>query len=102
LLEEGDQFFLGLLFGHGRGLDAVDQAGLAVRALVPVVHLVERFVALVDGEHRTFGQHVQLRIGDDDGDFDDAVGVRIEAGHFHVEPDQVGLVGTRGRWGVLL
>jgi hypothetical protein len=95
LLQEGDQFLLGLRFVDGRCLDAVDQAGFAVRALVPVVHLVQRLVALVDGEHRAFGQHIQVRIRDDDGHFDDAVVVRIQAGHFHVEPDEVEFVGAR-------
>jgi hypothetical protein len=99
LLQEGDQLLFGLGFGHGRGLHAVDQARLAVGALVPVVHLVQRFVALVDGEHGTFGQMFSC-VGDDDGHFDDAVGVRIEAGHFHVEPDQVHSLGRGGCSGV--
>jgi len=53
----------------------------------------------VDRKHRTLGQHVQVGIGDDHGDFDDAVGIRIEPGHFHVDPDQIEFVRPRRRVG---
>eukprot|EP01136_Pigoraptor_vietnamica_P000384 Opistho-1_new@25631 len=89
LLQEGDGLLDGLVFAHGRGLDPVDQAALAVGALVPGVHLVQGFIALVDGEHRAFDAHRQLRVGHHDGDLDDAVGVGVQAGHLQVDPDQV-------------
>jgi hypothetical protein len=54
---------------------AVDQAALAVGALVPVVHAVEHGVGLVHREHRAFDPHGQLRVGHHHGDLDDAVGV---------------------------
>ena len=97
MLEKFDQLEFGLGFRHGRRLHAVDQSRLAVGALVPVVHLVECFIRLVDREHRAFGDDVQVRIGDDDGDLNDAVVVRVEARHFHVEPDEVEFIGTLGR-----
>ena len=58
-------------------------------ALVPGVHLAHRLVGLVDREHRAFGQDVQMHVGDHDGHLDDAVRVRLQAGHFHVDPDQI-------------
>jgi hypothetical protein len=83
----------------GRGLvqagsaHALDQAALRVRALVPRVHRVEHLVGLVDHQHRPGGEHVELRVGDQRRDLDHAVGVRLQAGHLHVDPDEV----VRGR-----
>ena len=94
LLEEHDQRRFGLLFRHGRRPDPLDQPAAAMGALVPCIHLVERFVRLVDGKHRTFSDRVQVHVGDDDGNFDDAVGVRFQPGHFQVDPHQVELVGA--------
>ncbi len=37
---------------------------------------------------RTFGQNVQLAIGDDGGHLDDMVGVRAQTRHLQVHPDQ--------------
>nr|GEU28358.1 ornithine carbamoyltransferase, chloroplastic [Tanacetum cinerariifolium] len=88
LLHESDDLLFRLRFGDGGRLDLVDQARAAVGALVPGVHAVQHFIALVNHQHRAFGQHVQVHVGDDHGHFDDAVGVRLEAGHFHVDPDQ--------------
>ena len=89
LLEEGD----GLRFGRRR-VDlaftyALGQAALAMGAGVPLVHSGQRFVALVNGDHRAFGQHVQLAVGDDGGHLDDHVALRLQASHFQVDPDQV-------------
>lgn len=71
-----------------------------MRVLVPVVHLRERLVALMDREHGPFDRDVEGRIGDDDGDLDDAVGVRVQARHFHVEPDEVQFVANERRLAV--
>jgi hypothetical protein len=90
-LHELDQLFFCMGFGHGRRFDAVDQARAAVRALVPGIHFVQGFIRLVNGKHRTFGQHVQVHIGDDHGHFDNPVGVRLQAGHFHINPHQIEL-----------
>src|SRR5882672_12659409 len=61
-------------------------------ALVPFVHGVEHFVGLVHDQYRCLGDHVQSRIGNDDRNLDDTVGVGIEAGHLHVQPDEIILV----------
>ena len=42
-------------------------------ALVPGVHGVEQAVGLVDHQHRSFNPHAQVRAGDDDGDFEQAL-----------------------------
>ncbi len=39
-------------------------------------------LALVHGEHRAFGEHVQVLVGYDRGNFDDEVGVRLAARSF--------------------
>jgi hypothetical protein len=43
----------------------------------------------VDDPHRRFGNRVEAGIGDHQRDLDDAVGVRIETRHLHVDPDEV-------------
>jgi hypothetical protein len=44
---------------------------------------------VADGEHRTFGQNDQVFVGDDGGDFEDRIVVRIQTGHFQVDPDEI-------------
>src|SRR5690606_4131092 len=63
--------------------------GLVVLAGIPLIHAVEQRIGLLDGQRRPFGEHVQLGVGDDGGNFDDHVLVRIQTGHFQVDPDQV-------------
>src|SRR4051794_31352859 len=53
----------------------------------------------MDRKHRAFDLDVQLRVGHDDRDLDDAVSVRIKAGHLEVDPDQVLLVDGQSRCG---
>ena len=66
--------------------------------LVPIVHRGQDLRYLVDGEHRTLGEHVELPVGDDRGDLQDRVAHRIEAGHLEVDPHQV--VGRLGHLGL--
>jgi hypothetical protein len=75
-----------------RSLDLVDQAGLAVSGLVPVVHAVQHRVGLVHHQGGGLGDGVELAVGYHDRHFDDAVALGREAGHLHVEPDQIVLV----------
>ncbi len=49
----------------------------------------EHLVTVVDGDHRAFGQGVQVTVGDDGRHLDDDVAVRIQTGHFQIDPDQV-------------
>jgi hypothetical protein len=52
----------------------------------------EHLVRLVHHQHRTFGDDVQLRVGDQQCHFQDAVGIGREARHLHVDPDEVVLI----------
>ena len=56
---------------------------------VPLVHAVEQFVALMDDVNVRLRQYVQIGVGNDHGDFDNAVVFRVEAGHFHIEPAEI-------------
>ena len=91
---EGGAFRLRL--HHLRGAHALDEAALLVRALVPAIHRLQHLVGLVQDEHRAFGHRDELRIGDEQRDLDDAIGVRLQSGHLHVDPDEVVLVGGHG------
>ncbi|MNY64968.1 hypothetical protein D3C86_2021590 [compost metagenome] len=56
---------------------------------VPFIHAGKRLVTLMHRNHRAFGQDIEVAIGNDRGHFDDHVLLRIESGHFQVDPDQV-------------
>ena len=55
----------------------------------PFIHAIEHFVALVHDDGGPLIENIQVLVGDDGGDFDDAVGVRIEPGHFEIDPDEI-------------
>jgi hypothetical protein len=40
-------------------------------------------------QHRRLGDRSERAVGDHQRDLDDAVGLRFEPGHLHVDPDQV-------------
>ena len=61
----------------------------AVLVGVPLVHSAEDAVGLMDGVGGAFGEDVEVGVGDQGGDFDDHVVVRIKTGHLQVNPDQV-------------
>ena len=63
---------------------------------VPRIHRVEDGVWLMQHQHRAFGDGVEIAVGDDDGDFDDVISLRHEAGHFHIDPDEIVLVLRHG------
>ena len=48
-----------------------------------------RVERMAQREFRTFGQHVEILVGDDRRDLEDRVAVGIEAGHLQIDPDQV-------------
>ena len=72
--------------------DLVDQAGFAMRALVPVVHRIEHGVGLMQHQHRAFLDQVEILVGYYQGDFQNGIGVGVQTGHFHVDPDQMSVV----------
>src|SRR6185369_4923323 len=59
----------------------------------------------MDGEHRTLHAHREQGVGDDHRNLDDAVRLRLEAGHLQVDPHEVLLAlrehGGRGLRGCL-
>ena len=63
-----------------------------MRGGIPRIHASHDAVGLMHDQHRCFGDGVQIVVGHDDGDFDDAVGIRTESRHFHVYPDEVVLI----------
>ena len=71
--------------------------------LAPVAHAVEKLLRLADGIDGAFCKDVQILVRDDRGDFENSVGFRAEARHFHVYPDEIGgvlhsiLMGQLGR-----
>jgi len=80
---------LGLHCRDDAASDAFKQTGGTVGRSIPVVHCVQHGVGLVDRDDRAFGDDLQLRIGHDRRDFDDAVPVRVEARHLQVDPNEV-------------
>ena len=46
-------------------------------------------LALVYGEHRTFGEHRQVFVGYDRGNLDDEVRVRLQTGHLKIDPNEI-------------
>ncbi|MCY1184852.1 hypothetical protein D9M73_255790 [compost metagenome] len=82
---------MGFGFSHADATvaHALGQARTAVLTGVPLVHAGKDLVAMVNRDHRTFGQGVQVAIGDNGGHFDDDIGIRVQTGHFQVDPDQV-------------
>ncbi len=56
---------------------------------VPIVHGIQHGLALMHREHRPFGQHIEVFVGYDRRDLDDEIGLRLEAGHFQVDPNEI-------------
>ena len=82
-----------LTLGRG-GIDAARphpcrQTGAAVLLAVPVVHGRQHRFALMHGDDRTFGEHTQVLVGYDRGNFDDEIRVRLQAGHLKIDPNEI-------------
>jgi len=60
-----------------------------MRLLVPLIHRSQNGIGLMHHPGWRLGNHFQLRIGHDHRHFDDAIAIRIQTGHFHVQPDEV-------------
>ena len=83
--------------GHHRFLDGFarravrnlcGETALAVMFGVPVVHAVENFLRLLDDGMEGF-EFFEMNVGDDRGDLDRDLFFNVEAGHFHVDPEQL-------------
>ncbi len=87
--QEGDGFSFGVAHADAAVSHALGQAGVAVGARVPFIHGGEDGVTVVNGDHRTFGQGVEIAVGDNRRHLDDDVGVGVQTGHFQIDPNQV-------------
>ncbi len=58
-------------------------------AFVPGIHTVEQRVGLMNDVYRSLHAGLKIWAGDDDRNLDDSVRLRLQTGHFTVEPDQV-------------
>jgi hypothetical protein len=55
---------------------------------IPLVHAAQHRIGLMHDPGRRLGDNVEVRVGNHHRQLDDAIAVRIEAGHFHVQPDE--------------
>ena len=96
---QGRGLWLGVLGEKGecltRGLGLVDRACLhaldkpraSVVGLIPLVHRVECRIALFDREHRAFGEKIEILVGDDCRDLNDAIARGQKPGHLEIDPN---------------
>ena len=71
------------------GFHPLHQAAAGMGAHVPVIHQGKLFIGLVYGDHRPFRENVQIGVGDQRSDLDNAIAFRIQAGHLQIDPNQV-------------
>ena len=71
--------------------DFVEQAASLVHGPHDVVHPRQHVGRLVDHEVGALGHDVELVVGDQRGDLDDGVALRVQPGHLQVEPDEHGV-----------
>ena len=88
-VEEGERLALGGGRVGAARQDPRDQPGAAVLAPIPVVHGLQHLIALMHRDDRPFGEHLEVLVGYDRGDFDDEIGVRLEPGHFKIDPNEI-------------
>ncbi len=56
---------------------------------IPFIHAGQHLFWLEHGDFRSFRQDIEFRIGNNGGNFNNLVILRIQAGHFQIDPDQV-------------
>jgi ribosome biogenesis GTPase len=56
---------------------------------IPVIHCIEHRLALMHREYRAFCKHVQVFVGYDRRNLYDEIGLRLEAGHFEIDPNEI-------------
>ncbi len=79
---------LGLGHGDGGCADRVGEAGARVHLAHDLGHAGERGLVGVDDDVDALAEHVELTVGDQDGDLDQRVAAEVEAGHLAVDPHQ--------------
>jgi len=63
-----------------------------VRGLVPVIHGLHMGLCLVYHQDRPLGQDLEVGVCDDHRHFKNAIGLGVQAAHFHVDPDQIAFI----------
>ena len=56
---------------------------------IPLVHGGKNFVGLMDCQDRPLGQDLQVLVGNHGCNLENTVMLRVQTGHFKVDPDQV-------------
>ena len=62
-----------------------------------VVHAIERFLGCVNNQIDALTQDIELRVGDQDGNFDQNIFLQIQPGHLAINPDQIRCLITHSR-----
>src|ERR1700737_4451745 len=77
--------------GHVDGAcqDPCAQSGSAMLIAIPIIHCAEHRLALMHRQHGTFGKHVEVFVGYDRRNLDDEIGLRLEPGHFQIDPNEM-------------
>ena len=68
---------------------ALHKSGTRVRFGVPSVHAAQNLGRLTNGHHWALVKDVELSVRDDRCHFKHAIDFRLQAGHFHVNPNEV-------------
>src|SRR5690606_29747008 len=95
-LDEVQRLAFGLGLVDGGRPHPVHKTAFAMGPRVPLVHGRQKVVRLVDRDYRPLFEDVELHVGDQGGDLDDAITIRVESGHFEVDPDQA--IGVGRHW----
>ena len=61
--------------------------------LIPRIHAFEDRFDLMNDDDGTLGNGLQVGIGNNHGHLEDPIGVRMQSAHFHVDPNQIIVVG---------
>ena len=89
LLEKRQSPALGLRRVDAAREHALGETGAAVLLAVPVVHGGEHGGALMHRDDGPLGEHGEMLVGYDRGDFDDEIGFGRQARHFEIDPNEI-------------
>ena len=56
---------------------------------IPLIHRIQQYIRLMNRQHWAFGNDVQVFIGNQGGNFDDDILLRLQPGHFQIHPHQI-------------
>jgi hypothetical protein len=58
---------------------------------IPLIHIIQHMLWLVDYQYRAFSDDIEIAVGNNGGHFDDAILIGIQTSHLKVYPNQVPL-----------